>query len=102
LGGCDRKWNRDNVVELSRLAASRAGLCRVVLRAWREFALPEIASANGFIAAASYQDVALHSGNTYRFDGWRKIGDSHSGTDTRTGRPGRRKSIWLWEIPRDN
>jgi len=100
LGGCDRKWNRDNVVELSRLAATRSGLCRVVLRSWREFALPAIAEQHGFVAAASYQDTDLHNGNTYRFDGWKKIGKSHSGTDTRSGRPGRNKAIWLWELDR--
>lgn len=98
LGGCDRKWNRDNTVELSRLAASRSGICRVVLRAWREFALPVIASKNGFVAAASYQDRVLHSGATYRTDGWKRIGYSTSGTDTRSGRPGRKKAVWLWEI----
>jgi hypothetical protein len=100
LGGCDRKWNRDNVVELSRLAAARPGLCRVLLRSWREFVLPAIADQNGFVAAASYQDTDLHNGNTYRFDGWKKIGKSHSGTDTRSGRPGRNKAIWLWELDR--
>jgi len=102
LGGCDRKWHRDNVVELSRLAAARSGLCRVVLRAWREFALPAIANQNGFVAAVSYQDRVMHSGATYRNDGWRKIGTSHSGTDTRSGRPGRNKAIWLWELDLHN
>jgi antitoxin VapB len=100
LGGCDRKWNRDNTLELSRLAAARSGLCRVVLRAWREFVLPAIAEQNGFIAAASYQDTDQHTGNTYRFDGWKKIGKSSSGTDTRSCRPGRKKAIWLWELDR--
>lgn len=97
VGGCDRTWNRSTVVELSRLAAARPGLCRVVLRLWREFALPDICRAGGFVAAVSYQDSDLHNGNTYRFDGWKKIGTSHSGTDTRSGRPGRNKVVWLWE-----
>ena len=100
LGGCDRKWNRDTVIELSRLAAARSGLCRLVLRSWREFVLPAIADQCGFAGAISYQDRIEHSGNTYRFDGWRKIGVSRSGTDTRSGRPGRKKAIWLWELDR--
>lgn len=98
VGGCDRKWNRSTAVELSRLAAARPGLCRVVLRLWREFALPDICRIGGFVAAVSYQDTDIHNGNTYRFDGWTKIGNSHSGTDRRTGRRGRNKAIWLWEI----
>ncbi len=44
----------------------------------------------------SYQDADMHSGNTYRFDGWTRIGFSSSGTDIRSGRKGRRKWIWHW------
>lgn len=90
-GGLDY-LTRENTIELSRLCAERAGLCRVVLRLWREFVFP----LTNKQYAISYQDADLHTGNTYRFDGWRKVGFSKSGTDTRSGRPGRRKYIWLW------
>lgn len=88
--------NRTNTCELSRLCAIRPGLCRVMLRMWREFIFPTL----GFQYAVSYQDADLHSGNTYRFDGWKRAGYSHSGTDQRSGRKGRDKWIWIWpELP---
>lgn len=90
-GGC-RWMTRENTVELSRLCASRGGLCRVALRLWREFVFPALP----FEMAVSYQDADLHNGNTYRFDGWQRVGFSHSGKDTRSQRPGRDKVIWMW------
>lgn len=91
-GGCS--WlTRENTIELSRLCAARAGLCRVALRLWREFVFPAL----GYPFAISYQDADLHNGNTYRFDGWKRIGRSKSGVDTRSGRKGRDKIIWLWQ-----
>ncbi len=98
VGGSNQKWNRSNAVELSRLAASRKSICRVVLRSWREFVFPVIAKQKNFVAAVSYQDLDQHTGNTYRFDGWKKIGTSSSGPDRRSNRPGRRKAIWVWEL----
>ena len=49
-GGC-RTLTRENTIELSRLCAERSGLCRVVLRLWREFAFP----AMGYQNAISYR-----------------------------------------------
>ena len=90
-GGCD--WmTRENTIELSRLCAARPGLCRVALRLWREFVFPALDHK----WAVSYQDADLHGGHTYRTDGWERVGFSHSGTDTRSGRPGRNKWIWVW------
>ena len=83
---------RENTVELSRLCAARSGLCRVMLRMWREFVFPQL----GFEYAISYQDADLHNGNTYRFDGWERVSFARSGTDTRSGRPGRNKWVWVW------
>lgn len=88
----DSGFTRENTIELSRLCASRPGLCRVILRLWREFFFPVC----GFQWAMSYQDLDVHTGNTYRFDGWKRIGRSRSGPDTRSGRPGRDKWIWIW------
>jgi len=90
-GGCE--WlTRKNTIELSRLCAARSGLCRVALRLWREFVFPAL----GYEFAVSYQDADLHNGNTYRFDGWERVGRARSGTDTRSGRPGRDKWVWVW------
>lgn len=90
-GGID--WlTVETAVELSRLAASRPALCRVMLRMWREFVFPHL----GWQWAVSYQDARLHTGATYRFDGWRRVGFSHSGRDTRSGRAGRDKWLWVW------
>jgi hypothetical protein len=90
-GGC-RWMTRENTIELSRLCAERAGLCRVALRLWREFVFPAL----GYEYAVSYQDADLHNGSTYRFDGWQRVGRARSGTDTRSGRPGRDKWVWAW------
>lgn len=87
---------RAEAVELSRVCAERPDLCRVALRLWREFVFPGFCEARGVTWAISYQDAAQHSGNLYRFDGWVRLGFSHSGTDTRSGRPGRDKVIWGW------
>jgi len=90
-GGC--QWmTRDNTIELSRLCAVRAGLCRVALRLWREF----VFTAMDYDFAVSYQDADLHNGNTYRFDGWQRAGRAKSGTDQRSGRIGRDKWVWTW------
>jgi hypothetical protein len=83
---------RHEALELGRLCAVRPGLCRPMLRLWREFIFP----AYGYRWAVSYQDAIEHSGNLYRFDGWVKLGTSSSGTDQRSGAKGRRKVIWGW------
>lgn len=87
---------RAQALELARLCASRADLCRVMLRLWRVFVLPDLCRSGGQQWAVSYQDEALHTGNTYRLDGWVRIGRSHSGVDRRSGRAGRDKTIWGW------
>jgi hypothetical protein len=92
VGGGNQHLTRDNCCELSRLCAERSGLCRVALRLRREFVFPAL----GYAHAISYQDADMHSGNTYRFDGWTRVGFSSSGTDARSGRKGRRKWIWQW------
>lgn len=92
VGGGLEKLTRANTIELSRLCSSREGICRIALRMWREFVFPDLK----FPIAISYQDSNLHSGNIYRFDGWKRIGYSHSGTDSRSGRIGRNKYIWVW------
>jgi hypothetical protein len=92
VGGGMSHLTRANTIELARLCAARPGLCRVALRLWREFAFPHL----GYQYAISYQDADIHNGNTYRFDGWRRVAFSHSGFDQRSQRQGRNKWIWLW------
>ena len=87
---------RSNCIELSRLCAERSGLCRVALRLWREFVFPSL----GYEWAISYCDADLHNGNTYRFDGWERIAFARSGTDSRSGRLGRNKWVWVWHVSR--
>ena len=84
---------RTEALELARLCATRSDLCRVMLRLWREMIFP----AYGYEWAISYQDEALHTGDTYRFDGWVKLQEhARSGTDQRSGRKGRVKTVWGW------
>ena len=93
--GCDY-LTRENTCELSRLCAERPGLCRVAIRLWREFVFAE----SGFEYAISYSDNDLHNGNTYRFDGWKiVVKNARSGTDQRSGRKGRDKTVWQWPPP---
>jgi hypothetical protein len=93
VGGGLSHLDRSNTIELSRVCASNPWACRVILRLWRELVFPAL----GYRYAISYQDAIEHSGNLYRFDGWKRMGYSSSGTDSRSGRKGRRKWIWVWE-----
>jgi hypothetical protein len=94
VGGGLVHLTRENTRELARVCAARPGLSRVVLRLWREFVFPALKVRY----AISYQDAALHTGDLYRFDGWRRLAFSRAGgTDARSGRKGRNKWIWLWE-----
>jgi hypothetical protein len=94
---CD--LSRDEAFELARVCAARPGLCRVVVRLWREFVFPAACRASGMRWAISYQDEVQHNGGLYRMDGWVRIGRSRSGTDLRARggtRRGRRKTLWAW------
>jgi len=94
VGGGMQHLTRENCCELSRLCAIRPHLCRVALRLWREFVFPEL----DYQFAMSYQDADIHNGNTYRFDGWTRSEEiARSGQDTRSGRKGRNKWVWVWE-----
>lgn len=91
--------SRRQAFELTRLCACRPDLCRVVLRLWREFVFPALATAWQMQWAISYQDRHLHQGDVYRFDGWLPIGETRSGTDKRAAggkRKGRNKRVWGW------
>lgn len=97
IGSTAADFTRREAFELARLCAAKTDLCRVILRLWREFAFPAHCERHGFEWAISYQDEALHSGDTYRFDGWLRLRvNARSGTDQRSGRKGRSKTIWGW------
>ena len=84
---------RDEAIELARLCAGRPTMNRVMLRLWRELVFPAFRRP----WAVSYQDEAIHDGDTYRLDGWTRLKEhAGSGTDQRSGRRGRRKTIWGW------
>lgn len=87
---------REDAFELGRVCAVRPGINRAAVRLWREFVFPDICRSGGYKAVISYQDAILHSGDLYRFDGWKRIGTSRSGTDKRSGRKGRSKVIWAY------
>lgn len=93
VGGGLSHMDRSNTVELSRLCAGNPWACRVALRLWRELVFP----GTNMRYAISYQDASMHTGNVYRFDGWKRAGFSASGIDRRSGKQGRRKWIWVWE-----
>ena len=97
VGGGNDWLTRDNCIELARLCAARPGLCRVALRLWREFHFPSHAKP----WAMSYQDADLHTGATYKNDGWERVGELCRGgsVDQRTGRVARRKWVWVYPPP---
>lgn len=92
IGGGLSHLTRENTVELSRLCAAEPWACRVVLRLWRELVLP----GTDATTAISYQDADLHTGNTYRFDGWKRAAYARGTLDKRTNRQGRNRYIWVW------
>lgn len=103
-------YERQEVVELARLAASEPWANRVMLRLWRELCAPRWRYWP-VKAAVSYSHNGMHRGDLYRFDGWEKVRDdagSNGGgswsrkryaTDVVHGR----KSLWVWryvdEVP---
>ena len=90
-------YTRRQAMELARLCASKPNLCRAMLRLWREFVFSAHCKARGYDWAVSYQDESLHTGGTYRFDGWVRLKEhASSGTDRRSGLKGRTKTIWGW------
>ena len=94
-------FDRSQAFELSRVCAAEPDWCRVALRLWRKAVFPAICRAHGYEWAISYQDAALHTGDLYRFDGWVRVAFSHSGTDRRSGRPGRDKWVWAWHADKN-
>lgn len=97
-------YERGEVVELARLAASAPWANRLMLRLWREVCAPRW-DCWPVKAAVSYSHNGMHTGDLYRFDGWRKVrddaGSSGGGSWSRqryaTDAVHGRKSLWIWE-----
>jgi hypothetical protein len=98
-------YEREQVVELARLGSdpTEAWATRIMLRLWREVCAPRWHSWQ-VQAAISYSHNAMHRGDIYRFDGWKRIrddcGSSGGGSWSRpryaTDVVHGRKTLWLW------
>lgn len=98
-------YRRDQVVELARQGACEHWANRVMLRLWREVCA-RAWPCWPVKAAVSYSHNSMHSGDLYRFDGWRKVrddaGSSGGGTwSTKRGADDVKrgaKSLWLYDF----
>jgi hypothetical protein len=66
-------YERQEVVELTRLAGANRWILRVMIRLYREVCAPRWSSWP-VKAAVSYQ-LNSKTGNLYRFDGWERVRD---------------------------
>lgn len=102
-------YPRGDVVELARLCSrpDHAELTRPCLRLWR-VAAPGCWSRSYWPvrAVVSYQHAVKHTGDVYRFDGWRRVGVSRASGQGHRGvskpqqdrRPGVKKVIWAFDL----
>jgi hypothetical protein len=100
------EYRRQEVVELARLASdpTQRWATRVMLRLWREACAPRW-ECWPVRAAISYSKNALHPGDIYRFDGWRKVREDAGGTGGGTYSTKREagdpllgpKTLWVWD-----
>lgn len=65
------EFERNQVVELARQAASEPWANRVMIRLWRELCAP-LWPCWPVRAAVSYSHNGMHTGDLYRFDGWER------------------------------
>lgn len=96
-GGFDRR----ECVELARLCShpEHRDMTRVALRLWRKIAVQTWPYWSA-LAAVSYANAARHSGDIYRFDGWKKVADAREGTAGGGWTRGKRyeaKTVWAFE-----
>jgi len=99
-------FERQEVVELARLAAAEPWANRVMLRLWREVCAQKWKSWP-VKAAISYSHNAMHRGDIYRFDGWERVRDDcgTSGGGGGWSRPryatqvvAGSKTLWVWRF----
>lgn len=104
VNGPVASFDRQQVVELARLAACEPWANRVMLRLWRE-TCARLWPCWPVEAAVSYSHNGMHTGDLYRFDGWRKVrddaGSSGGGSWSRQRYASEavhgRKSLWVFE-----
>jgi hypothetical protein len=99
-------YERSEVVELARLASRPdcRWATRVCLRLWRQVAPGCWAGAYWPVrACVSYANTARgHTGDVYRLDGWRLLGEVPGGVAGGNWTRGKRydpKSVWAYEVP---
>lgn len=95
-------YNRKEVVELARLCShpNHRDLTRPVLRLWRKIA-PATWHYWPVIALVSYANAVKHTGNIYRFDGWKKAADVPGGKVSHGWQAGTKfdpKSVWVFPL----
>lgn len=97
-------YARQEVVELARLCShpNHRDLTRVALRLWRKIAPITWSRAYWPVRAlVSYSNAARHSGDIYRFDGWKRIADVRGGVaggSWQRGKAYEAKAIWAYEL----
>lgn len=98
-------YKRDEVVELARQAShpDHSNLTRVCVRLWRIIAPREWSMKYWHVRACiSYQNAIKHTGNIYRFDGWKKVKEVKGGVTGRNARKGRQKydpkNVWAYDL----
>jgi hypothetical protein len=99
-------YERLEVVELARLCAhpEHRDLTRPALRLWRVIA--PVTWGRHFWpvrALVSYANAIRHTGDIYRFDGWRKVAEVSGGTAGTTWKRPRRveyapKTVWAFDL----
>lgn len=102
-------YSRYEVVELARLVTDPRArwATRVALRLWRELAPAEWVAEYRehwarVVACVSYSNATRHTGDVYRFDGWRKVavmpGSAGGGTHTRRRATREDKAVWVYAV----
>lgn len=101
---------RFDVVELARISRhpDHRWVLRPLLRLWREAIAPKWPLWS--IEAAVSYSLPGYSGDIYRFDGWRCVGEvkpsagggtwSSAPKVNEIGPPGSKKKLWIYEYPR--
>lgn len=104
VGASCAGFARKQCVELARLCSAppHRDLTRPTLRLWRKVA--PVAWERSYwrpLALVSYQNAVRHTGDIYRFDGWRRAaevkGSTGGGTYSST-KKAEAKAVWVFEI----
>lgn len=95
-------WDRQRVIELARQCSHPAHrwATRVCIRLWRQLA-PQCWTYWPAEALVSYSNSNRHTGDVYRFDGWKKVADVKGGVaggSWSRGKVYEPKSVWVYEL----